>query len=236
MKKNVIIIILMVLVLSMGGYLIYNKVIHNDANCYQQKKSDDKKESKEKEVTKESIEEFLNPLSSGAPNYNLLVDYTKLSEEDIFILAIKYLVATNTYKSKNDLYVFSQKDISNLASKYFMKEDFNYITDNSNFTYNKENKTYTSELGFGVFNMFYAELDRNINNYEINDDEIIVDYSLKFYTDMNQFGSDIPKNIQKMIGLENQEILKYVIQENYNYEIILEVENDDYKIKSITKK
>ena len=93
MKKNIVIIILTILVLGLGGYLVYNKVIDKAAV---EKKVDNQEE--EQEVKEEVIEQ------KDAAYFD---EYLKafLSCDGIF-------VSRNT----DD---FSNKDISNFVSRYY---------------------------------------------------------------------------------------------------------------------
>ena len=209
MKKNIVIIVLAVLVICLGGYLIYDKL--NDSK---EPKEDNKtliNNAEEDDSIKEEIEQFLSPLVGFNPTYNLLKNYNNNSDESVFSKVITYLVANNEYQKSGDVYTFSQNKIKDIARKYFMRNDFTYITNNSQFTYDSDNKTFSSTLQFGMFETG-NKMDKKVKDYIVNNNEITVNYNVVFETN------------------------GYSVDYDETYEIIIEKVNNELIIKSITKK
>lgn len=151
-KKNtgllVLVVISILLVLCLGGYVVYDKVIvkENPKQVIEDPKQniDDVKPI----ITKEEAATFLNELVDDSVSDDLLISN---SDEEVFINSIKYLVLKEKYTKENDKFIFSLLDIKNLARKYYMKDNFEYINNDSKFVYDSSNQTIYSELNFGLF-------------------------------------------------------------------------------------
>lgn len=140
----------------------------------------DKEESNSK-VINESVIEFLNPIISDStqPYYNLLDAYN-LTDEEVFKNIIKYLYVNNIYTKEEDKYIFKQSDIKKYAYIYLMKNDFTYISNNTNFTYNSNNKTFISKMDYDMFDEKKV-LNKSIDIYEKTESYIYVRYEIEIY-------------------------------------------------------
>ncbi len=106
----------------------------------------EKEESVDK-IVNGNVMSFLSTTTSisGDPYYNVL-DAVDKTDEEVFTIAIEYLYANNMYTKVNDEYTFKQSDIINIAKKYMLKDEFNYITINPNYRYDENNKTFITKL------------------------------------------------------------------------------------------
>lgn len=156
----------------------------------------------------ENIISFLNTTTSqsGENYYNILE--SDISDEAVFSLMIQYLYANNIYKKDNDEYIFKQSDIIKYARMYAMKDNFNYISTNTNFRYDPDKKEFISTLQFGVLGeKAYLLKALNINN---NNDTASV-----------------------VLEIEGSYEFGTRIYEKYN--ILIDIEGNEYKIISIDK-
>ena len=144
---------------------------------------------------------------SGDPYYNMLESNNK-SDEEIFNMVIGYLYANDMYTKREDEYTFKQKDVINIAKKYLMRDNFNYITQNQLFRYDSSNKTFTSKLEFGVLGL-RAYLLKSSDIYEKTETSATVIFEIEgSYVDTSE-------------------------RINGKYNIVIDTQN--YKIISITK-
>ena len=97
--------------------------------------------------TKQEARTFLNDLVSDSLARDLLIAET---DETMFINAITYLTFNKKYTKDDNNYIFSQKDINDIAYKYYMRNNFNYISNDKNFVYDSANQTYSSGLNFDL--------------------------------------------------------------------------------------
>ena len=106
----------------------------------------EKEESVDK-IVNGNVMSFLSTTTSisGDSYYNVL-DAVDKTDEEVFTIAIEYLYANNMYTKVNDEYTFKQSDIINIAKKYMLKDEFNYITINPNYRYDENNKTFITKL------------------------------------------------------------------------------------------
>lgn len=190
-KNNIGIIVLVIILLgafSIGGFILGSRYANKDNvtdkdNSESTNKDDNTTNNDDndaaKDITKEDIEEFLAPLVSGSPNYNLLLstDSSDYNDEIIFSSIIQYLLANNKYTKSGDYYLFSQSDIKDIAKKYLIKENFDYISTNSQFKYDSSSKIFSSTLQFGVFS-FDVSVTKKLENYSIDGNKINVNYKV----------------------------------------------------------
>ncbi len=226
-KKNIGIIILAIILLgtlAIGGFVLGIKYANKDnIEDKDNSESDDDITNNGdndaiKDITKEDIEEFLSPLVSGSPNYNLLLsaNSSEYTDENIFTIIIQYLLANNKYTKSGDNYLFNQSDIKDVAKKYLIKDNFDYITTNSQFKYDSASKTFSSTLQFGVFG-FDASVTKSLENYSIDGNKISVDYKV------------IIASIQPETGEINTGT-------TYSYAITLEKIDNEFKITNVVNK
>ena len=148
-KYLILIILLIVMVFGLSGYIVYDKVIDkNEDNIVEEDEKSNKKQYSV--ITKEEAEIFLNNLVKDYVYVDLLISN---SDEEIFLNSIRSLYLNKQYTQSGDYYVFKQKDIKDLARKYYMNENFEYIytSTNSGFEYDSTSQTYRSLLNFGLF-------------------------------------------------------------------------------------
>ena len=171
------------------------------------KKPYDKEDSNSK-ITNELVIEFLDSVvsNSSSPYYNLL-ESNNLTDEEMFEYIINYLYSKDMYTKENDSYVFKQSDIRKIASTYLMDDNYTYIPTNINFTYNSNNKTFTSKLD-NVLSSSKTSTS-SIDIYEKTESYIYVTYELETY------------------GAH---------KEKYKYDITIENDNNDFKIKKVITK
>lgn len=224
--KRIIVILLAVLLLVTAfayGFMLgtkyadKNNTIKDDNNEIVDDEEDKENEVTEETVTKEDIENFLLPLVSGNPNYNLLLptnsdDY---NDEIIFISAIKYLLANNKYSKSNDNYLFKQSDIKDVAKKYLIKDNFDYIPASSQFTYDSSSKTFSSTLQFDIYG-FNAVVTKKLANYNVD-------------------GNTINANYQVTIAYPHPETGELGTGITYSYAITLERIDSELRIINVVK-
>lgn len=86
---------------------------------------------------------------SGDSYYNIL-NSTGKTDEELFNLIIQYLYLNNMYTKSNDEYIYKQSDIIDIAKKYVMKDNFDYISTNPIFIYDSINKTFKTKLQLDI--------------------------------------------------------------------------------------
>jgi len=185
-KKRIIVILLVVLLLIIAfayGFMLGIKYANKNCAAEQDKNeivdddNDVENDMPETTITKEDIENFLSPLVSGYPNYNFFVATDNNSDYEIFMKAIKYLIANKKYTLSDDNYIFNQSDIKEFANMYLMKENFDYIPNQENFIYDSASKTVTSSFHYDLFG-FRTVVTKEVDNYAVNGNEIIVIYKV----------------------------------------------------------
>ncbi len=226
-KKNIGIILLAIILLAavaIGGFMLginyANKdtVIDKDNSESEDDITNNGDNDAAKDITKEDIEEFLSPLVSGNPNYNLLLpaDSDEYTDENIFSSIIQYLLANNKYTKSGDNYLFSQSDIKDVAKKYLIKDNFDYITTNNQFKYDTASKTFSSTLQFGVFG-FDASVTKSLENYSVD-------------------GNKINANYKVTIAAIQPETGEISTGTTYSYAITLEKIDNELKITNVVNK
>ena len=162
-------------------------------------------------ITNESLTEFLS-LMVGYENwpYNNIEEVAdpNLSNEDhaTFLRIIRMLFYENKYEKKNDIYYFNVSDVNKLAKIYFDKTNFNYDA-NGELAFKLNGNKYESTLAFGLFDEVYSYEKIVIDDFKIENDNVVVNCSVKTY------------------GPSNTETKKYIIKLSY--------EDNSYIIKSI---
>ena len=164
-----------------------------------------KEESVDK-ITNERVIELLSTTTSlsGEDYYNVL-EVSNKTDEEIFDTIILYLYANNIYTKENNEYVFKQSDIIKYAKKYMMKENFNYITQNTNFRYDGVNNTFISSMQFETNRK--AVLLKSIEIYEKSETTAHVIYELEgSYIDdysriSNKYNITVDTNDYKIINI-----------------------------------
>lgn len=135
MNKNTIIVILAILVLGMGGFLVYDKVLVNDTNKKEAKeenvKNDEmveetKIEQKDAEYFNEYLDVFMNcngkNVSRNTENFN---------DTDISNFVINYIIQkvvkedNSTNASGKYTYKATETEIDDLVNKYFNTKSYN---------------------------------------------------------------------------------------------------------------
>ena len=220
--KRILLILLIVLLLTTAlayGFMLGTKYSDktNTTNEDESEIVDDDNDVVETSVTKIEIANFLSLAINGDPHYDLLlVDEENNSDEITFSKLIKFLVANNIYTKEDDIYIFNQNDIKEVARKYLIKDNFDYITTNSQFTYDSSSKTFSSTLQFGLFEGYYAFVDKKVEDYSIDGKEINVNY----------------KVTESHLSTVNGDIVKEV---TYLYSITLEKTDSELRIINVVK-
>lgn len=140
--NNLLIVIIVFLTLIIIGLisLLVLTLLNIKEKPYEKEESVDK-------IVNGNVMTFLSTTTSisGDPYYNVL-DAVDKTDEEVFTIAIEYLYANNMYTKVNDEYTFKQSDIINIARKYMMKDEFNYITINPNYRYDVNSKTFITKI------------------------------------------------------------------------------------------
>ena len=184
--KRIILILLVFLLLVIAfayGFMLGTKYSDKNSTAKEENEiiDDDnvvEVDKPETTITKEDIENFLSPLVSGMPNYDLLmIINSDNGDETIFGKALQYLYFNNKYTKINDDYVFKKSDFKEVARKYLMKDDFDYIPTSIQITYDSSNQTFSSKLQFGLFGS-YANVTKELENYSVEGNKIDVNYKV----------------------------------------------------------
>lgn len=214
-KYLILIILLIVMVFGLSGYIVYDKVIDkNEDNIVEEDEKSNKKQYSV--ITKEEAEIFLNNLVKDYVYVDLLISN---SDEEIFLNSIRSLYLNKQYTQSGDYYVFKQKDIKDLARKYYMNENFEYIytSTNSGFEYDSTSQTYRSLLNFGLFSTGPAfEKMKVIESFNYDSGVASLTYQVKIVYDSTYLAN--PDDNTKV----------------YNYQIELIKVNEELRIKSIS--
>lgn len=214
-KYLILIILLIVMVFGLSGYIVYDKVIDkNEDNIVEEDEKSNKKQYSV--ITKEEAEIFLNNLVKDYVYVDLLISN---SDEEIFLNSIRSLYLNKQYTQSGDYYVFKQKDIKDLARKYYMNENFEYIytSTNSGFEYDSTSQTYRSLLNFGLFSTGPAfEKMKVIESFNYDSGVASLTYQFKIVYDSTYLAN--PDDNTKV----------------YNYQIELIKVNEELRIKSIS--
>ena len=216
-KKKYLILIILLIVMAFGlsGYIVYDKVIDkNEDNIVEEDEKSNKKQYSV--ITKEEAEIFLNNLVKDYVYVDLLISN---SDEEIFLNSIRSLYLNKQYTQSGDYYVFKQKDIKDLARKYYMNENFEYIytSTNSGFEYDSTSQTYRSLLNFGLFSTGPAfEKTKVIESFNYDSGVASLTYQFKIVYDSTYLAN--PDDNTKV----------------YNYQIELIKVNEELRIKSIS--
>ena len=184
-KYFIIILLLVILILGLIGYIVYDKVIMNkDETLEIVDKTKENKEEIKTVITKEEAENFLNELVSDSVSVDLLISNT---DEEIFLNSIRYLTLKDKYTKNDNYFIFNQNDIIDLARKYYMKDNFDYIHSDNSFEYDSTNKTYRSLLNFGLFSPGPSfDKTRIIEKFNYEADVATVTYQVKVTYDTSQ--------------------------------------------------
>ena len=173
-KKKIfflIVVLILLIIVDIGGFVFYNnsnvnrvsKESSNKIKSEDETVNDISKESNNNEInledfnedydktaiiTKEEAEEFLNALCSEKVSPDLLISKT---DEDIFLNSLRYLSINDKFNKDGDQFIITRKDIKDLARKYYMKSNYDYISDDKSFTYDDSSQIYRSGLRFDLF-------------------------------------------------------------------------------------
>ena len=192
--RRIVLILLVVLLLTTAlayGFMLGTN--YSNKNCKFEEENnekvyneDDKKENDDNDevetsVTKIEIANFLSLAINGDPHYDLLlVDEENNSDEITFIKLIKFLVANNIFTKVDDVYIFNQNDIKEVARKYLMLDNYDYHSTNQQFPYDPLTQTVSSKIQFGLFEGYYASyVDKKIEDYNVDGKEINVNYKVR---------------------------------------------------------
>lgn len=202
--------LLFLVVFGFCGYIIYDKLnekkvskesnekssnindvtnVVNDLPEETNEKTDNKKDIIKggEELTEEEARTFLNDLVSDSLARDLLIAET---DETIFINAITYLTFNKKYTKDGNNYIFSQKDISDIAYKYYMRNNFNYISNDKNFVYDSANQTYSSGLNFDLSSPGPSYVKtRTMSDFNFADGVASVTYTVKIVYDSTQLAN-----------------------------------------------
>ncbi len=190
--KRIIVILLAVLLLTTAlayGFMLgtnysnknckFEKENNEKVNNEDDKKDDDDNDAVKTSVTKIEIANFLSLAINGNPHYDLLlVNEENNSDEITFIKLIKFLVANNIYTKVDGVYIFNQNDIKEVARKYLMLDNYDYHSTNQQFPYDPLTQTVSSTIQFGLFEGYFAYLDKKVDDYNIDGKEINVNYKV----------------------------------------------------------
>ena len=187
-KAYIVIIVLpLLMVFGFGGYIVYDKMMTKEEmidDAEVEAKSEEQKEVVEDAITLEEAEKFLNYLVSDSFAEDLLIAET---DEQVFVNAIKHLTLNKKYKKDGDQYIFNQKDIEDLAYKYYMRDNYNYISNDVNFVYNDSNQTYSSGLNFGLSSTGPSyKKTRTITDFNYADNVATLIYNVKVVYDSTE--------------------------------------------------
>lgn len=191
--KRIIVILLFVLLLVTAlayGFMLgtnysnknckFEEENNEKVNNKDDKKEDDDNHAVETSVTKIEIANFLSLAINGDPHYDLLlVDEENNSDEITFIKLIKFLVANNIYTKVDDVYIFNQNDIKEVARKYLMLDNYDYHSTNQQFPYDSLTQTVSSKIQFGLFEGNYAHVEKKIEDYNVDGKDINVNYKVR---------------------------------------------------------
>lgn len=170
-------------------------------------------------ITKEEAEEFLNELAPDSIHQNLLIAG---DDEMIFYRCLQYFTLSEKYVSKNDnVYVFNQSDFKDLARKYYMNDDFDYVKGREGIIvkYDESNKTITATINIGLFGTA-PEFKKTKSITEFNFENNIADL---VYNINNTYIEPIEDSNGNTI-----------VENNINYHIKLAKVNNEIRIKEIS--
>ena len=202
--NNLLIVIIVFLTLIIIGLisLLVLTLLNIKEKPYEKEESVDK-------IVNGNVMSFLSTTTSisGDPYYNVL-DAVDKTDEEVFTIAIEYLYANNMYTKVNDEYTFKQSDIINIARKYMMKDEFNYITINPNYRYDVNSKTFITKLPtLGL----KAYILKSMEIYEKTETTASVILEIEGSYDINS------------------------VRIWEKYDILVDTKEDNYKITGITK-
>lgn len=202
--NNLLIVIIVFLTLIIIGLisLLVLTLLNIKEKPYEKEESVDK-------IVNGNVMTFLSTTTSisGDPYYNVL-DAVDKTDEEVFTIAIEYLYANNMYTKVNDEYTFKQSDIINIARKYMMKDEFNYITINPNYRYDVNSKTFITKLPtLGL----KAYILKSMEIYEKTETTASVILEIEGSYDINS------------------------VRIWEKYDILVDTKEDNYKITGITK-
>ena len=194
-KSNsaIIIIVLLLVILALGGYIVYDKLSAKEEAPVKEETKEKETKKEEDVITQEEAEAFLKELIFDNDPSELLV-----AEDDktVFINSIKYLVFSGKYTKEGDQYILSQKDIQDLAYRYYMRDSFDYITDNPNFVYDADSQTYRSGLNFGLTGPHLPfERTITINDFDYHDGVATFNYVIKHVITDTEYLADPNDNV-----------------------------------------
>jgi hypothetical protein len=179
----VVIVILSLLVLGLGGYIAYDKLIS---------KEDVKEKSNVQEVTtkeesdesivfdpisEEEAEAFLNDLvPTNVPDDFLVAE----NDSAVFWNIIKYLYLNNQYTKDGNLFVFDKDVMQNRAYTYYGKDSFDYIDSRHGFSCDDSKHTCSSPMGYELFGMTNPfEKKREITDFSFSNNVATLTYCVK---------------------------------------------------------
>ena len=187
--------------------VINQEVIHENNDI-----EDSTKEEVNYTITEEEAIAFIRPLTSETS-----VDLFPVDTVDPFSKILLYLLQNSQYTKEGDLYIFRQSDVQDVARKYFMKENYEYIPTDIDVTYDSSDHTYKSGLNFGLVPLSPShEKITSFSDFSFINGVASVTYHVKTVYDKNDIG-----------GSDNN-----IFYTNYFIKIIKV--NDELRIKKVT--
>lgn len=173
MKKNLVIIILGVLVLGMGGYLVYDKVLDKDVKEESKeeklKNNDSSKEEKIEQKDAEYFNEYLEAFMSCDGEY-VSRNTDNFTNKDIsnFVASYYQIKALEEDSQKNidSSYTYSVtvKELDELVKRYFNVEKYEIVDTNFAKITKKTENTYIFE--WGAVGCGYVQYKNPVVNYD----------------------------------------------------------------------
>lgn len=191
MKKNVIIVLLMILSVGLCGYIVYNNVV-NDTESKENVNNSNKQEENLTSISYSVFEDIIVNELSGLERFNSL---SELPNEN------KLIMLYNLYKKSNQLQsveTFTKTDLENAKEKSSLATldvTYDYICDmygvysiNKDvvgYEYDKSTETYTysSNLSHGALSE--GIIYKKLVDYRKDNNKYILDYVYIFYNGGN---------------------------------------------------
>lgn len=253
MKKNVVIIILLLAVIGSVGYIGYDK-IYLEKNAPKEEKEPDQEEIPEEETINTSST-FVEDLI-GRYDYYFISDMNlenmlyKGDNTNASSLTEDFIKQTATYAyyaiprglstTWQQTYSFTSEDLQKQIRKLYGPEvtvtDGTFEMDCGTYDFNAENSTYTRNEGSGCGGTGTSYLTRKIMSAEKENEDLRIAVAIA-RVDMGN-NQILNMNDQPITGLttENFNINNVVEQlDQFTYQFKYDKENNNYYLNSITK-
>ena len=262
-KKNkgfiIVIVILTILVIALGSYIIYDKVISNKTDTTEENlNNNDEDENKLENITEDDIKNFSNQID----DYNTyLTDYYPINDinnlnSDIILEFASKMVEKKDYNTS-----FTKKEMDNIINKYF-GSDYSYTLKDINcflgdgilYKYDTATETYNfygehPHGGEGFYRSKYYFLDgtydKETNEYIINTKVLYASYAGDTYGPIDYYfsnGSDAKNNENSIYTVDEKDSENDTYNQAYNeikdklpittYTFVKD-NNDNYALKSV---